>query len=73
MPFVQEKIITWQVSFGDDGARLYVDGLIADAKVWFDQDISLNQNSLVIGASTTWRNEEYDHLNSPFEGTDFNV
>ena len=57
------------VSFGEEGTRLYVDGLIADAEVRFDQTIATNDNSLYIGASTAWRTEEYDSLNSPLDGT----
>ena len=57
------------VSFGAEGVRLYVDGLIADAEVMFDQTMTMNDNSLVIGASTTSRSEEYDSLHAPLSGT----
>jgi len=57
------------VSFGPDGYRLFVDGLIADAEVDFDQDISQNENPLVLGASAWSRQGDDANLRSFFEGT----
>ena len=56
------------VSFGAEGARLYVDGLIADAKVDFTQGISANGNSLVLGASTITRDGDRQNLRDPLAG-----
>ncbi|TWT47573.1 LamG-like jellyroll fold domain-containing protein [Botrimarina hoheduenensis] len=65
-PGVQHQVA---VSFGDQGFRLYVDGLIADAKVDYDQGIELNDNSLVLGASTIARTDERPNLSDGFWGT----
>ncbi|MEM8865696.1 MAG: LamG-like jellyroll fold domain-containing protein, partial [Planctomycetota bacterium] len=56
------------VSFGSEGFRLYVDGLIADADVGFKQDIVANENSLVLGASTKSRNGDSLGLRDPLQG-----
>ncbi|MEO0530612.1 MAG: LamG-like jellyroll fold domain-containing protein [Planctomycetota bacterium] len=56
------------VSFGDDGARLYVDGLIADAAVDFEQDLSANGNPLVLGASAARRDGDRANLREPLSG-----
>ena len=63
------------VSIGDEGIRLYVDGLIADAAVWFDQTMVMNDNSLVIGASTVSRDGDRQNLHDFFNGTisDFTI
>ncbi|MEO1496527.1 MAG: LamG-like jellyroll fold domain-containing protein [Planctomycetota bacterium] len=56
------------VSFGEDGFRLYVDGLIADAAVDFDQGIAANDNSLYLGASTASRQGDDPRLRDPLDG-----
>lgn len=56
------------VSFGADGLRLYVDGLIADAKVDFLQGIEANDNSIVVGAGTTTRDGNRLNLRDHFGG-----
>ena len=56
------------VSFGEEGARLYVDGLIADAQVEFTQGIAANDNSLVLGASTVSRDGDRQNLKNPLAG-----
>ncbi len=56
------------VSFGAEGARLYVDGLIADAEVDFQQGIAPNDNSLVLGASTVSRDGDRQNFRDPLAG-----
>ena len=57
------------VSFGVEGFRLYVDGLIADAEVDFQQGIAPNDNSLVLGASTKVRDGDNLNPREPLAGT----
>ncbi len=63
------------IGFGENGFRLYVDGLIADAEVDFTQGIELNENPLVIGANAWARDGEHAYLRNFLEGTveDFTV
>lgn len=57
------------VSFGENGFRLFVDGLIADADVDFDQGIAANVNSLYLGSSTAGRQGDNARLREPLDGT----
>ncbi len=56
-------------SFGEDGAKLFLDGHLADAAPDFTTDLTLNTNSLVLGASTAYRSEKHpDDRRDPFDG-----
>ena len=57
-------------SFGDNGARLYFDGQLADAATDMTTDLTLNTNSLVLGARTSGRTDRNpDQRGDPFDGT----
>ncbi len=57
------------VTFGEDGFRLFVDGLIADAEVDFTQGIAANNNPLVLGANAWTRNADKANLSDFFAGS----
>ncbi|MEM9587245.1 MAG: LamG-like jellyroll fold domain-containing protein, partial [Planctomycetota bacterium] len=56
------------VTFGDSGFRLYLDGQLVDSEDDFTQGMTENDNSLVLGASTTHRDGNRMNLRDAFEG-----
>jgi len=61
---------TMAFSFGPEGAKLYVDGQLADTAADFTSDLTLNDNSLVLGAGATRRSDDKpDRIDDPFDGT----
>ena len=58
-----------RVSFGAEGFHLTLDGELVDSEVEFTQGIAVNDNSLVIGASTKHRQADRLNLRDPMNGT----
>jgi len=57
------------VSFGDDGLKVYLDGVIVGVKAGFKETMEVNQESLVLGASGMYRYDSSQNANHEFAGT----
>ena len=57
------------VSFGEDGLKVYLDGILVAAEPEFKQGIDANQRDLLIGASGSHRNSDDDSARDFFDGT----
>ncbi len=63
------------ISFGDEGLKVYLNGELVGAEPLFKQDMSNNTESLVLGASSSNRDNMTQSARDEFEGTitDFTV
>ncbi|MEL7016273.1 MAG: LamG-like jellyroll fold domain-containing protein [Pseudomonadota bacterium] len=57
------------VSFGDDGLKIYLDGILVAAEPEFEQGLETNDRALLFGASGSSRTDDTQTPKDPFDGT----
>ena len=56
------------ISFGDDGLKVYLDGVLAAAEPEIQQGLVENTRAFLVGASGSHRSTDDQRPNAPFEG-----